>query len=157
MEFVWTKEPAEKIRFLAPKGWIHREREDRLFLSMHRPGYEGRERIFMEIVSPREMQNGDPEKTIARMLDLSARSLESSARKRGDKATRLQAPSIYRDGGHLVGHQVIHYQGAREYTQSITFLYNGKKLYAFRAVMEPEDMTLGEFLSELFVESFCRK
>jgi len=89
-------------------------------------------------------------------LDLSARSLEISARKRGDKATRLQAPSIYRDGSHLIGHQVIHYQGAkREYTQSITFLHNGEKLYAFHAMMEPEDMTLGEFLSELFARSFC--
>jgi hypothetical protein len=51
---------------------------------------------------------------------------------------------------------VIHYQGAkREYTQSITFLHNGEKLYAFYAMMEPEDMTLGEFLSELFARSFC--
>jgi hypothetical protein len=156
MAFGWLKEPTEEILFFAPKGWIHREKEDRAFLSMHRPGHIKRERIFMEILASHYMEGGDPAEAMAKLLDLSAKNLAARAEKSGASSERIGAPKIFHRDHYLIGHQVLRHRGnPYHHWMSMTFIWDGKGLYAFDAIMEPEDLALGEFLSELFVESFC--
>jgi hypothetical protein len=155
MEFTWLKEPTERIRFFAPKGWIHREKEDRAFLSMHRPGHIGREKIFMEILASHYMEGVKPEKAIAKLLDLSAKNLAKRAEASRASSRRVGTPNIFHRDHYLIGHQVLRHTG-KPYTHwmSITFVWDGKTLYGFDTVMEPNDLALGEFLSAHFVESF---
>jgi hypothetical protein len=157
MSFEPAYDTKSGIGFIVPSGWIHKEKADKSYFSLHAP--DDSAYIVMDPIDIKEIRNlgnGNVEEGLSRLLVLTEDILKKEATTYQLGFEAIGDIRKFRFGNYLVGYRLFIYKGEKgSYIRNVIYISDKRYVYGFHIFVDKNSLVFGEFLSTLIVQSFC--
>ena len=147
------------LSIIVPGSWEHHEKEDEMTLSLWDP--KDHEQKFKLNIMPgqliEQLDRNDPQKMLRQLAEILINLSAQEASKKGMHSKQIGKTVSFRNRGYLGLHLLLHRTGKKGQSrwESVTLMWNGKRVYMLVALSGENKMLLGEFLSLLRMKSLC--